>query len=225
MTSPADLQSKLKRISRPADVPTTTVDDAVAALIQAATAEGQAWALHSLPTGDDSTYADYSRASEARVHAMDDVTEAVSLYVKAELDRMLAAAPGVEESIEAYGDTCYERGHVHAGGQPSGQPTDRDAAEIVLRTAIAGTIKHGFQLQLRKLVPSPMCDQCGMALDDVPARTCDRHPKLRPCLVCGQTGWKCRRSTNLSHIDSDGEHRLTKCEMAKLRADMQKVVP
>ena len=64
---------------------------------------------------------------------------AITAHVEAEVARRLAVAPIVEEAIEAHGDACYERGHVHAGGLPddSVRSIDRDAAEATLRAAIA----------------------------------------------------------------------------------------
>ncbi len=69
----------------------------------------------------------------------DPLRTAITAHVEAEVARRLAAAPGVEEAIEMLGDTCYERGHVHAGGLPddSVRSIDRDAAEATLRAAIA----------------------------------------------------------------------------------------
>ena len=68
-----------------------------------------------------------------------DLNAAITAHVEAEVARRLAVAPSVEEAIEAHGDACYERGHVHAGGLPddSVRSIDRDAAEATLRAAIA----------------------------------------------------------------------------------------
>ena len=74
------------------------LDAATLALIEAATEEGKAWGLHSLPSGDDSTYADYSRANEARGNAEDDIKAAITAHVEAEVARRLAVADSVDDA-------------------------------------------------------------------------------------------------------------------------------
>ncbi len=100
--------------------------------------------------------------AQAAQAARDRVDRAITAHVEAEVARRLAAAPGVEEAIEMLGDTCYERGHVHAGGLPddSVRSIDRDAAEATLRAAIAADRERAVEAgsltaldEFRKLLP------------------------------------------------------------------------
>ena len=114
------------------------LDAATLALIEAATEEGKAWGLHSLPSGDDSTYADYSRANEARGNAEDDIKAAITAHVEAEVTRRLACAPSVETALAAYGTAVYELGYVlHRPDRDAVLRPVKDTAEAALRAAIA----------------------------------------------------------------------------------------
>ena len=67
-----------------------------------------------------------------------DLNAAITAHVEAEVTRRLAAAPGVETALAAYGAAVYDLGYVlHRPDRDAVLRPIKDAAEATLRAAIA----------------------------------------------------------------------------------------
>ena len=66
------------------------------------------------------------------------IAPAITAHVEAEVTRRLAAAPGVEEALTAYGTAVYDLGYVlHRPDRDAKLRPIKDAAEATLRAALA----------------------------------------------------------------------------------------